>query len=502
MKVDKDVILGDYEKLKRLAQKGDERNDLDFSALCIKKAATLMYESNLIYADSDLEAALGLLSEKVLPQKVDFEKSGRKKKRIAFYDYFALDNRGLTEQYLAALFDSGYELLFVGCNEGEKSKEIYRKLHENSVHVIVVPPKKELERAAFVAKEIEAFCPDIILGHTSPWDVAGLVAIRHFEGACKRYLINITDHAFWLGTKSFDFFIEFRSYGFNISKKHRGISEDNLLMLPYYPLVNENVPFQGFDFDTAGKKLIFSGGSVYKIQGSPAFLNIVRHILKNHEDAIFLYLGNGDLSYFKKFIDENRFQNRFFCRPERKDVYEVFKRCYMYLNTYPLVGGLMTQYACVVGKIPITLNANGKFDANNVDELLLGKSGVQIQYDTELSCEKAVDFYLNDEKALKEAGEKVRSEVISPAVFARHLLSFLDGKTTGPVQPRSYDIDIDLFARQYIQRFNENVLANYCSRFVCLDMRMAFAFWKYFVKVCFFRCLRKAKKILSIAKTL
>lgn len=480
MKVTKTVVLKDFEKLKSLAKKGIQNGDYDFSASCVQRAANLMYNSNLRYKDDELESDLEIISRRIFPEKPPVEKEGGKK-RLVFYDFFALDNRGLTEQYLEALFDSDYELFFVACNDGEKSFEIYKKLDAHMVPYVVIKEQKELLRAALIKDAIQKFSPDIILAHTSPSDLAGLVSIKAFEGRAVRYLINITDHAFWLGTSVFDFFIEFRNYGFNISKKQRGIPEEKLLPLPYYPIINKDIAFGGFDFDATGKKLLFSGGSIYKIQGSPIFLDVVKHVLDKHDDAIFLYLGNGDYSYLDDFIKSNNFQGRFFYYPERKDIYEIFKRCDLYLNTYPLIGALMTQYACIAGKVPITLNENGKTDCNNVDELLLGKSGVQIQYDTKEACEDAIDFYLENPAELKKAGEKVRRDIIDKKTFRKFLLDYLAGKRKFPIQICDYDIDIEKFSEPYIARFNKDGGKEYCSSFVCRNMDMALAFFKYFI---------------------
>ncbi|MCR4925230.1 MAG: hypothetical protein K5917_02960 [Clostridiales bacterium] len=498
MIVDKGIVFSDYEKLKAEAKKKFERGDFSFSALCVKQAAILMYNANLIYSDDELENYLSLLCRRIFSDKKKrFEKKSVKK-RVFFYDYFALDNRGLTEQYLTALFDAEYDLFYLGCNEGEKSTEIYRRLQMHDVPFNVVKESEEIERAICIKNDIEGFCPDIILAHTSPWDVAGLVAIKAFEGNCERYLINITDHAFWLGTKAFDFFIEFRNYGYNVSRRYRGIDERKLLMLPYYPIINDLTSFQGFDFESAGKKIVFSGGAIYKIQGSPVFFNLVKHILNNHSDVIFLYLGGGDFSVFENFVRENKFQKRFFYYTERKDIFEIFKRCDIYLNTYPLIGGLMTQYACVAGKLPITINVGGNNNFNNVDELLLGKSDVKIQYDSEEDCERALDFYLNNPQILKDVGKKIKNEIIAPKDFKKHLLLYLNGKRDCSFSLRDYDINFEMVFQSYIKRFNENLVDNYFSIFTILGKKAFVHFPIYFCHSFCVRALRKVKKILKL----
>ena len=499
MEITKEVILKDYQKLKRLVDKSVKQGKWENACCFVKMAANLMYNSNLIYADDELESFLKTISEKIL-EAPDVKKSeGGTKKKLVFYDYFMLDNRGLTEQYLEALFDSDYEVLFVGFPNGEKSKEIIRKLDEHKdehkIKTFFIYEKKETVKAKAVFNAINDFKPAIIFAHTSPWDIAGLAAISRFENCCARFLTNITDHAFWLGAKVFDYFIEFRNYGYNISKKYRGIPEEKLLILPYYPIVNKNIPFSGFNFDTTNKKLIFSGGSIYKIQGSPIFLEIVKYILDKHEDAIFLFLGNGDFSYLQKFVDKNNYQGRFFFSKERKDIYEVFKHCTLYLNTYPMIGGLMTQYACVSGKLPITLNTYGANHCNNIHELLLGKNDIKIQFSTKEDCEKAIDYYLENHIELTANSEIIKSEIITPNDFRNYLFGFFNGKIASPINKINYDINIKEWADNYIKRFNENKCISYYKLFICKSLKIRIIFIKYFVFYYFFT---KFKKIITI----
>ena len=443
-----------------------------------------MYNANLIYADDEIEENLKVIAENVFPAPLRIQQNNEK--RLVFYDYFMLDNRGLTEQYLDALFDSEYEILFVGCPNGEQSKEIIDKLEVHKVQFVFIDEKQELSNAKIIFDSIINFNPAIILAHTSPWDVAGLMAISRFEKCSKRYLVNITDHAFWLGTKVFDYFIEFRDYGYNISKNYRRIDAKNLLKLPYYPNINKNIPFAGFDFDARGKKIVLSGGSIYKIQGSPVFFDLVKYILSTYEDTIFLFLGNGDASYLQKFIDDNNFQNRFYYRKERKDIWEVFKHCDMFLNTYPITGGLMTQYACMAGVVPVTLNDGGDNSDGNIYELLLSDYGLNFQCESLESCKAKIDEYMLNPNALKSDGLQLTKAVISRKMFSEMLLNYLETPVNKMVF-NAYNVDIKRFSKQYIQRFNENDGMSYYSCFVRKDVKYLLKFPIYYIKYIWFK---------------
>ena len=116
-----------------------------------------------------------------------------------------------------------------------------------------------------------------------------------------RYQINLTDHAFWLGADSIDKCIEFRDYGATISKKYRRIPIESIVKIPFYPIVNIDMKFQGFPFKKKDyQKVFFSGGALYKTFGDDnRFYRIVSNILNQYNDLIFWYAGSGDDSELK-----------------------------------------------------------------------------------------------------------------------------------------------------------------------------------------------------------
>lgn len=488
-KIDRNTILRDYSELKQLALACAEKKDFDKAIFYIERAAILMYNSNIIYVDYELENILHNISDQILINKTTEQQQNN---RIAFYDYFVLDNRGLTEQYLEALASFDYEVLFIGCRCDDKSKEIYKKLKKNNIDYKIVLEKDDIKKSRIIYQLISDFSPKVIIAHTSPWDVAGLIAINAFKDSCRRYLINITDHAFWLGATVFDYFFEFRDYGYNISKEYRKINETKLLKLPYYPIINTSVLFQGFDFATEGKKLILSGGSIYKIQGSNTFLEIVKYILDTYDDAIFLFLGSGDTSVLERFVNQNNYQNRFYCRRERKDIYEVFKHCYFYLNTYPLVGGLMTQYACVAGKLPLSLNDFDEHSDNCVSELLIDGDFPNIQFSNVNELKKKIDIYMTNPQLLYKDCEKIKNAVITSDKFNIFFHEYIEADLPKSVVVfNSYAVDIYKFAEQYMARFNENKGMSYYQLFVDRKLRTLSHFPGYYIKLAKNRILQK-----------
>lgn len=76
-----------------------------------------------------------------------------------------------------------------------------------------------------------------------------------YAGCMKRYQINLTDHAFWLGAHAFDYVLEFRDFGANVSRQYHHIAPHKILKQPYYPYIDRTLSFQGFPFENYGGRV-------------------------------------------------------------------------------------------------------------------------------------------------------------------------------------------------------------------------------------------------------
>ena len=80
------------------------------------------------------------------------------------------------------------------------------------------------------------------------------------------------------------------------------------------------------------------------------FFKILDSLLSLSEKAVILVAGSGDIKTFGKNVRSLTNRDRIYYIGNRKDINEVFRHCDIYLDTYPLGGGLMEQYACVNAK--------------------------------------------------------------------------------------------------------------------------------------------------------
>jgi len=456
----------DFEKLKNHAIKLFNQNKLAQCIRTIEVAGNLMYNFNVKYTDAGIENLIVKISRKIFNNEKNVFNAEYEDKKIIFYDYFALDNRGLTQQYLRGLMDLNYEILYITyhLNDKNKSTNIINELNEyGKSRIYYIKNKNYIKASIELYYAIKDFKSNKALIHTSPFDMIGLTTFAFLENKINRFLINITDHAFWLGKSSADYFIEFRSYGFNISVKYRGIDKEKLLILPYYPIQDHKIKFQGFPFDSKNKKIIFSGGSLYKIYGSNFFFNTIKHLLDRHNNVVFLYAGNGDSKPLNNFIKTNGYHNRLFHITERKDITQIFKKCYFYLGTYPISGGLMAQYAVANGKVPICY-ANKEPSINFIEKLFVNTNETKFTYTDIKSYYGEIDKLISNPEYLRSRELQLNGLLISEDEFSNELSSCItEGKTK--FTPDKVDIDSAEANQTYLDLAN-NYPTRYYGMFV------------------------------------
>lgn len=489
--IDRNLVSNDYNKLKIISKCYYFYGLYSWAMDVICIAATLMYNFNMFYYDEELELMLKNISKKIMKKKCKPEVYD--KNRVVFYDYFSLDNRGLTEQYLQGLIDNDYEILYITLQKkSEKMHNILKKLkYYKNATIYFSMEKRNIAKCNEIVEKIIQFQPSKILYHSAPWDTVGHVVLSFFEGTkIDRFLINLTDHAFWLGRDCVDYFLEFRNYGVNISQKQRSIDKKKLLLLPYYPIQDNEIEFQGFPFDDEGKKVIISAGSLYKIYGRTIFFDIVKYILNKYQDTVFYYLGNGNEDILLNFIQENNFVDRFFYDKERKDINKIIKQCYFYLGTYPIAGGLISQLAVANNKIPVMFTEK-KYPMNNMDEIFINNDNEFMLYSLEDVYNKIAKL-MGDNEYYTQKTSRLENKVISVSDFSKLLFFALENKKS-VYTTKNYEIDIDEFSQIYFDQEN-NYLHNYENYFFIVRNPLIFImFTKYTIRKIY-------KKIFSLCR--
>lgn len=462
------VLLKDYSKMKMIAKSYSKQGNYEKALKTISLLAEVMYNVNAIYCDDDMESLIeGIVNELVIPGNL---KKGNDKD-IIFYDGFGLETRGLALIYLRALISLDYRIIYVTLKRRKGKISLIEKELQNSEKSVIeyistdilIEGVNELNRVI-----MQYNAPKFIL-YTTPYDMIGIPVSVIYKGKLERYLVNLTDHAFWLGKKAMDYCIEFRDYGASVSVNKRMIDFNQIIKLPYYPLIDKEKEFEGFPFDERGKKVVFSGGSLYKTLGANnIYYKIVDEILKNHKDVIFLYAGSGEGIELNKLIE--KYPERVYWINERRDLYQIMKHSYLYLSTYPMVGGLMTQYAVSANTIPVTL----VYDAC-AKGVLLDEERLDEEFYDMNKLLKEINLLLSDETYLQMKKMNLKKQLVSEKDFTEELGKLLvEYKTKYNIKVEN--VSTQEFQNTYLERLS---LSNYYKLFG--KRRMVFLL-KYFPK--------------------
>lgn len=307
------------------------------------------YTFYLNYSDLEIEQLLEVLSKQINGDFSLFAPYSQYKSRVVLFDTFSQDTQGLTMQYLNAIIAGGYELMYMtefGLDD-PRSRIIKQTLqnYPNAIVETVPSALKGMKRAKYIYEKIYAYHPAKLFMHIHPSAVVPVVAFYALPKQITRYQINLTDHAYWVGAGCMDYTFEFREYGANLSVSRRGFSLDKILMLPYYPMMQQT-EFAGFPKEAEGKVKIFAGSAFYKIIDKyDTFFRLNKAILDANPEAVTLFAGGGDKSIIDKLIKKYNLEGRFIPIGQRNDIFECYKHSDIYLSTFPLFGGLMGQFA-------------------------------------------------------------------------------------------------------------------------------------------------------------
>lgn len=442
------MVEGVLNKLKKIASNSIRKENYRKALDAVTAASFILEEYNQYYVDDDLENDLTLISQGLV--KPGFAREDTDANTILYYDSFGFDVRALALVYMHALSNLGYRVIYITKVESRDSQpELHNAVKDGNVIWNYVSYDNREQEVKDIHALFEQYKPAKAILYSTPDDAAGMAVFKAYEGIVERFKINLTDHAFWLGRDVFDYNLEFRNYGANVSVKYRGVPESKEIVMPFYPYHRDR-EFQGLPFDAEGKKIVFSGGSLYKTLGDPQnrFYVIVDRLLSGHDDLIFLYAGTGDDSEIQKL--QAKYPGRAYRIDERTDLFELMEHCTIYLNTFPFIGGLMMQFASDAKKVPLTLKGEGCNDENK--EILINQDS--IEYDDVESLIAEADRLLDDEAYRLERGEKLKADLISDKQFEEELQKALT-EHKNKYGVKITDIDTTEFRKQYMVRFSD-----------------------------------------------
>jgi hypothetical protein len=425
-----------------------KKNNLEHVLELICAKARLLYIYNQKYRDDQSETLLNAIADKF---KTEFSHRSNDK-TVLFYDGFGLDARGLVQQYLTGLVENNYKVLYISVSPDESEQpHVSRILKRGNGKFLSLQGKNFIDKIVWLRNVCSYHCFSYAFLYTTPYDVASIVTFSLLKEKAIRYQINLTDHAFWLGAQAFDYCIEFRNYGAAITRDYRKVNSEKLVYLPYYPILNEYEIFQGFPELIKNKKVILSGGATYKtLDNNNTFYNIVESLLDKHNDVAFMYLSNDTVKQLDSL--KKKYPQRVVHLSERSDLIEVMKHSRLFLNTYPISGGLMVQYAAISGCIPVTLKREWDDDAVG---LLKNENVLNEIFTVKSKFIDEIGRLLEDENYFKEKKKMLEGQVLTPAEFAKGLQRIIiNPKETTFTDIKSVD------TKMYRQSLAENLSRN------------------------------------------
>ena len=197
--------------------------------------------------------------------------------------------------------------------------------------------------------------------------------------------------------------------------------------------------------------ILFAGGSLYKIEGgNRLFYTIIKRILIDNPNVIFLYAGDGDRTSINRFIHENQFENRVLLLGNRTDIDEVVKHIDIYINTYPMIGGLMSQFAAINGKPILT------YKDKQVEDVICINHSHSIAIDDLEELFLEANKLIRDNEYRRQIGKLMKSLIIDKGDFRTSFCHIMENdKSMGNI----HNVDIDYsFFDAYINRINEGKL--------------------------------------------
>lgn len=438
------------EKLKIIISTQIKKNNYEIALIAAKTLSVIYYEYNQIYTDIGIEDELLVIKESILKKSV----YKTDKKCVFFYDGFGMDLRGLAVIYARALNECGYHIVYA-CPSNARGRipHIIAEFDLDKTNIIYIEDNQShMDKIKQINSIFMQYRPNVAFFYTYPSDVEGAIAFSN-NLLTTRFQLDLTDHAYWIGLNAFDYTINGRDMGASIAHFGRGIPQNKIIKLDCTLYINKDKCNDTLPFDINTEKYIFTGGSLYKTLGDKNlyYYHTIDYILKNFIDIKFLYAGSGDSKEINKLID--KYPKRVYLIDERPDFYELIRNCVLYLNSYPMFGGLMMRYAALAGKIPITLKHN-----NDADGILINQENLGIEFDNYDCFIDEIYKLLSNDEYRREKERGLIGAVMTETDFVRNLKLLIEEHKTEYTFGEIKRFDTTEFRNEYKKRYTDDRL--------------------------------------------
>lgn len=444
--------------LKKDISKQIEKGNVTEAIELIDVYGDVTQKVNNILRDNDIESYIQQISIRYIKQtKVT---SAKDDNTVIFYDQIG-STICLGLQYLRGLVANGYKVIYIFENGlWPIDNNLLEEVKTVAFKFYIFNTKKKIENGKFIGNAIRdtiiQFKPSKIIVHPSAIGALGMSVLYSIKDIVK-YRIIPGDHHFFIGYDCFDFFIEFREYGLSNALYERSIMSSQLIYLPYYPIIDEFIEFEGFPEEAKGKLIFFASGHSYKYLGSNEFYDICKYILE-FENTIVLYAGEPSKSMLDA-IQNKMIADRFIFLGYRKDLVQCIINCDVFINSFPFSGGLVCQTAARFKK-PIVAYSTLKMITNNAVEDILGGSyrltDKKITFDCLGKLYKHIEHLVKDIEYREFCGIESFSLLQTEMNFNKGLKNFLEDSTPCFLHSRISKNDRKYLINLYLRLQNES----------------------------------------------
>lgn len=475
--MDLNTVTKVQSRLKSLMSEKLEQGDVQATIEIIDTFSDFTQRFNNIMRDSEIEGFLKEIAKRFIPISEATSKCDGK--TIIFYDQVGT-TICLGVQYLRALHDLGYSIIYIyECWVHDVSPQLLKIIKPWCSKIYTFNSRGDLFDAekVFLGVKINRLINSIntnkILLHPASSGALGQSVLYSLKGY-DIYRIVPGDHHFFIGYDYVKRFLEFRKFGISNAIYNRGLKPEQIVRLPYYPIIDNIGNFGGLPSQLEGKVIFMAAGATYKFIGSDIFLKFIDWILETPNTA-FIFVGEAP-AYFVNHAKQEKYKDRFFILGYRKDFIQIIQHIDVLICSYPFGGGLICQTAAYFEK-PLLVYRKPEELEEYIVEDLLGDNGDDLSItDTSLdSFHKHINRLATSEEIRISEGKNAKKLLQTETAFTTGLDKVLKDDypcVSGSVEPINFEYHKDNYLK-----IQNNYRASY---FVPLLTRFGMTFFRKF----------------------
>lgn len=415
-----------YDIIKSDIKNSISRGKIERSFELLDQYAIICQGINDHFRDDEIESYLKQISSIILP--VATLNGNVREKSIVFYDQIGT-TVCLGLQYLRALVDLGYDITYVFESPIRHAKEVLlNEVKSCCKSYYIFEGKSTVEKAKEIQRIILESGSSKLITHFSAEGALAACVLYSLSGI-ERYRIVPGDHHYHMGIDCYEHYFDYRDFAIKVSVEERKVPMTKVHRLTYYPIIDSQEPFKGFPGQTKNNVVILAAGAEYKFHGSSWFFDFSKWLLNNNEHTVIVFLG-GESLQLRKYVCDNQFENRFLLLGYRTDFVECMKHSDIFLNSYPMGGGLVGLTAVNLG-IPVLSHYDEYNGLQNSIRSFMGAEDVDspISFYDDNKMKEYATRLINDNDFRKQEGVRVKEMTQTRSRFTNQLGEVLENNS-------------------------------------------------------------------------